>query len=58
MKKSRFSEEQIAMSLRQADARTPQAEICRSLQIREQTSYRWKKKRGSLGTPEIRELRQ
>ena len=58
MKKSRFTEEQIAMALRQAEAGTPVAEICRKLQVTEQTFYRWKRKFGSLGTPEIRELRQ
>jgi putative transposase len=58
MKRSRFSTEQIAVALRQVEAGTPVAEICRSLQITEATFYRWKKKYGSLGTPEIRELRQ
>jgi putative transposase len=58
MKKSRFSKEQIAMALRQAEARTPVVEICRSLQITAQTFYRWKKKYRGLGTPEIRELLQ
>jgi len=58
MKKKRFSEEQITMALRQAEAGTPVAEICRKLQVTEQSFYRWKKKFGSLGTPEIRELRQ
>ena len=58
MKRSRFSSEQITMALRQVEAGTPVAEICRSLQVTEATFYRWKKKYGSLGTPEIRELRQ
>ena len=58
MKQKRFSEEQITMALRQAEAGTPVAEICRKLQVTEQSFYCWKKKFGSLGTPEIRELRQ
>ena len=58
MKKKRFTEEQITLALRQAEAGTPVAEICRKLQITEQTFYRWRRKFGSLGTPEIRELRQ
>ena len=33
-------------------------EICRKLQVTEQTFYRWKKTFGELGTSEIRELRQ
>ena len=58
MRRSAFTEEQIAMALRQADAGTPVAEICRKLQITETTFYRWKKKFGGLGVPELRELRQ
>jgi putative transposase len=58
MKTSRFSNEQVAMALRQVEAGNPVEEICRKLGISQNTFYRWKKKFGSLGTPEIRELRQ
>lgn len=54
MKKSRFTEEQIAMALRQVEAGTPIAEVCRKLQVTEQTFYRCKKKFGSLGTPDVK----
>ena len=42
MKKSRFTEAQIAFALRQAESGTPVAEIIRKLGIAEQTFYRWK----------------
>ena len=58
MRKSKFSEEQIAMALRQGEAGTPAAEICRKLGISQGTFYRWKKLYGGLGVPELRELRQ
>jgi putative transposase len=58
MKTSRYTPEQIAMTLRQAEAGTPVEEICRKLGISEPTFYRWKKRFGSLGVPEVRELRQ
>lgn len=58
MRKSRYSEEQIAMALRQAEVGTPVGDICRKLGITEATFYRWKKRFGSLGVPELRELRQ
>jgi len=58
VRKSRFTEEQIAMALRQAEAGTPVAEICRKLEITETTFYRWKKKYGGLGVSELRELKQ
>ena len=57
MKKTRFSEEQIAMALRQAEGGVPVGEICRKLGVSEPTLYRWKKRYGSLGVTELRELR-
>lgn len=46
------------MALRQAEAGTLVGDICRKLGITEATFYRWKKRFGSLGVPELRELRQ
>jgi putative transposase len=34
------------------------AEVCRKLGVTETTFYRWKKRFGNLGVPELRELRQ
>ena len=44
MRKTRFSEEQIAYALRQAESGTVVSEVCRKLEISEQTFYRWKRK--------------
>ena len=58
MKTSKFTDKQIAMALRQAEAGTPVGEICRKLGVSEQSFYRWKKRFGTLGVRELRELRQ
>lgn len=57
MKKSRFTEEQIAFALRQAESGTAIEEITRKLGVSEQTFYRWKKKFAGLGVSELRRLR-
>lgn len=43
MKKSQFTDEQVAYALRQAEGGTPVLEVCRRLGITEQTFYRGKK---------------
>jgi len=58
MKRSKFTEEQIAFALKQAELGTPVSEVIRKMGITEQTYYRWKKKYGGLGTSELRRLRQ
>ena len=58
MKRKRFTEEQIAFALRQAESGVPVSEVIRKLGISEVTFYRWKKKYGGLDLPELRELRQ
>lgn len=57
MRTSKYTPEQIATALRQAESGTPVGELCRKMQVTETTFYRWKKKFGGMGTPEIRELR-
>lgn len=58
VKKSRFTEEQIAFALKQAELGTAVAEICRKMGVSEATFYLWKKKFGGLGPSELRRLRQ
>ncbi|WP_420810793.1 IS3 family transposase [Croceicoccus ponticola] len=58
MKKSRYTEEQIAYALKQAETGTPVAEVLRRMGISEQTFYRWKKLYGGLGVGELRRLKQ
>ncbi|QND86971.1 Transposase [Chromobacterium vaccinii] len=58
MKKSKFTEEQIAFALRQAESGTTVAEVCRKMGVSEATFYNWKKKYGGLGVCELRHLKQ
>ena len=58
MKRSKFSEEQIAYALRQAESGTPVADVCRQLGVSEATFYAWKKKYAHLGVSELRRMRQ
>jgi putative transposase len=58
MKKSRFSEEQIAYALRQVESGSPVGDVCRQVGVSEATFYTWKKKFAHLGVSELRRLRQ
>ena len=44
MKKSKFTEGQIAFALRQAEGGTSAGETCRKMGISEAAFYNWKKK--------------
>ena len=57
MKKSRFSEQQIAFVLRQADEGTSVAEVCRKAGISEASFYAWRKKYGGLMPSEMKRLK-
>jgi len=58
MKQRRYTDEQIAFALRQAEGGTAVAEICRKLGVSEPTFYRWKKQFAGMGVVEIRRLKQ
>jgi putative transposase len=58
MKRWKFTEEQIAFALHQADTGVPVEEVCRKVGISQATFYAWKKKFGGMGVSELRRLRQ
>jgi putative transposase len=58
MKKSRFSDQQIAFTLKQADEGLGVENVCRKAGISQQTYYRWRKKYGGLMPSEVRRLKQ
>lgn len=58
MKTSKFTEQQIAFALKQAELGTPVEEVCRKIGISDATFYNWKKKYGGLAPSELRRLRQ
>ncbi len=58
MKKTRYTEEQIAFALKQAETGTRVEEVCRKMGISEATFYNWKKKFGGMGVTELRQLEE
>jgi len=58
MKRSKFTEVQIAFALRQVETGNRVEEVCRQIGISQATFFNWKKKFGGLGVSELRRLRQ
>lgn len=58
MKKSKFTEAQVAFALKQSETGVRVSEICRKMGISEPTFYNWKKKYAGVGISELRRLRQ
>ena len=57
MKRSRFSQEQIAFALRQAESGASVDEVCRKMGISDNTFYRWKRQFAGMGVAELRRLK-
>lgn len=58
MKKTRYTEEQMAFALKQAETGTRVEEVCRKMGISEATFYNWKKKFGGMAVTELRLLEE
>jgi putative transposase len=58
MKRSKFTEAQIAFILREGEEGTSVGEICRKAGISEATYYNWRKKYVGLMPSEMKRLRQ
>lgn len=58
MKKTKFTEQQIAFALKQAESGISVEEVCRKIGIHQATFYNWKRKYGGIGISELRRLKQ
>jgi putative transposase len=58
MRKSRFTQEQIAYAMKQVEVGVPVAELCRKMGVSKQTFYVWKKKYAGMGIVEVRRVKQ
>lgn len=57
MKRSRFSDEQIIAIMKEQEAGTKTADVCRKHGISDATFYKWKAKYGGLEISEARRLK-
>ena len=55
--KKRFTEEQIARILKEAEEGMAAIDVCRKHNISEQTFYRWKSKYGGMEVSEVKRLK-
>jgi putative transposase len=58
MKKTRFTESQIASTLKEYDAGKNVLDICRELQISRNTLYNWKKKYSGMDSELLRRYKE
>ena len=62
MPQKRHSVDQIIAKLRRADVLlgkgTKVPEVCKQIEITEQTYYRWRKQYGGMGTAQLKELKR
>jgi putative transposase len=57
MRKSRFSEEQIIVILKEHQAGLSAADVCRKHGLSDATFYKWRSKYGGLEVPDARKLK-
>ncbi len=57
MRKSRFTDEQIALALQQAESGIGAKEICRKYGVSQATFYTWKRRYGGLAPSELKRLK-
>ena len=58
MKKSRFTDSQIIAILKQAEAGTPVAEVCREHGISNATFYNWRSKYGGMDASLMKRMKE
>ena len=58
MKKSKFTDSQILMALKENESGKKVTDICRELSISQNTFYQWKKKYGGMDSEMLRKYKE